>query len=112
MTGFVVNPGTGPVADATMPLAWEAISRFAADLRARGCEVGEPQCTSPHGDRGRYRFTLDIGGVTHDIDMPGVPIDQVRFMAEPGQDVWHFPRLYVDGSSWLWCHALNVYGPQ
>ena len=111
MTGFILNPGSGPVARASAQLAWEAIARFADDLRARGHDVQDPVCTSPDGDRGRYRFTLTVDGATREIDMPGVPIDQVRFMAEPGQDVFHFPRLYVDVSSWLWCHALNVCPP-
>jgi hypothetical protein len=39
------------------------------------------------------------------VDMPGLPLHQVAL--REGDNAWLFPRLYVDGNSWLWPYALN-----
>lgn len=56
---------------------------------------------------GRFRFVLVRGERRCEIDMPGLPIDRVRYVGGEGQDIWDFPRLYVDGSSWVWKFAVN-----
>lgn len=38
--------------------------------------------------------------------MPGWPLGQVRW--QPDADAWQFPRLYVDGGSWLWGFAVGI----
>ncbi len=38
--------------------------------------------------------------------MPGIPLSEVRYVK--GLNAWLFPRLYVDGSSWLWEFAINM----
>ncbi|MET9402659.1 hypothetical protein [Kitasatospora sp. NPDC002965] len=43
--------------------------------------------------------------------MPGLSLDQVRWMNEPDQNIWNYPRLFVDGSSWVWWYALGICGP-
>jgi hypothetical protein len=43
--------------------------------------------------------------------MPGLPVEQVRYMGESGQNIWDFPRLYVDDSSWIWEFALSSCEP-
>ena len=48
---------------------------------------------------------------TIEIQMPGLPVDRVRFLDEDGQNIWDFPRLYVDDSSWVWKYALSVCEP-
>jgi hypothetical protein len=32
----------------------------------------------------------------------------VRYLGIPGQNIWDFPRLFVDGSSWVWKFAIAV----
>ena len=44
--------------------------------------------------------------------MPGLPLDQVRFVEDEGQDIWKYPRLFVDGKPWLWKYAVNVCAPE
>jgi len=40
--------------------------------------------------------------------MPGLPLDLVRYTGENGQNIWNFPRLYLDDSSWVWKFAANI----
>lgn len=55
---------------------------------------------------GRYPFYLTVNGVRHVVEMPG--IREVRYMGEPGQNIFDFPRLFIDGSSWIWSIAIGV----
>ncbi len=34
--------------------------------------------------------------------MPGFPLDRVRYIEGEKRSILDFPRLYVDGSSWIW----------
>lgn len=103
-----INPGTGPVAAATLDYAQAAMEQFVADLRSAGHTVTDWPLASPHDDGGRWQFRLTVDAGTHDVDMPGLPLEQLRYLADPGQDAFRFVRLYVDGNSWLWTHALNA----
>ena len=111
---IIINPGTGPVTDATEAYAWINIGAFVADLAAAGPSVPVFAVQrQDHEDRGgRYSFQLHT---TDDrwieVDMPGIPLDKVRYIGE-GQNIWDFPRLYVDGASWVWCWALSMCMPQ
>ncbi|WP_331727485.1 hypothetical protein OG871_40570 (plasmid) [Kitasatospora sp. NBC_00374] len=112
----IINAGSGPVPDTdrtTAAAAAENMTQFVADLAGLGTTVAV--CTAtPDGDSGdgRYAFRLDLAdGRAVDVEMPGIPLDQVRYMGAAGQDIWDFPRLYVDGSSWVWRYALGACGP-
>lgn len=103
---LVINPGTGPCVDANEQGAVENIRHFITDLALPKCKyVRIP--SEDYGD-GRFAFLLWIERRCTEIQMPGLPLHRVRFMGLPGQDVWDFPRLYVDGSSWIWSIALGV----
>jgi hypothetical protein len=41
------------------------------------------------------------------IEMPGLPLDEVRYVDDDEQNIWDFPRLYVDGGSVVWCYAVK-----
>lgn len=108
MIPVAISPGTGPVPDATEQTAWKLMGEFAGELGQLEVEVvairrGHP-CDS--GD-GRFRFHLearkDVDTETRsfEIEMPGVDVT-----AE--STVWVSPRLYVDGSSWLWGFAVSI----
>jgi hypothetical protein len=112
---LVINPGSGPVPDATEVNAIENIKHFVVDLGTPDIEYcGDIQWgrIDRLDDDGRYGFLIwldlyagDVHG--HYVEMPGLPLDQVRWMENRHQDIWDFPRLYVDGSSWVWKFALN-----
>jgi len=55
---------------------------------------------------GRFAFILKYNDLQCEIQMPGLPLGRVRFLGTDGQNAWGFPRLYVDGNSWLWCFAV------
>jgi len=101
----IINPGTGPVADATELDAIENIMHFIVDVPTPDTNW----VRIPHKDygEGRYAFLLWKGNECHEIQMPGLPLERVRFMENEGQNVWDFPRLYVDDGSWIWCIAID-----
>jgi hypothetical protein len=110
---IIINPGSGPVPDATVEHAAINITVFADDLRRSG--IGVDGCTRlPEADygEGRYAFALAMAdGRTIEIQMPGLPVDRVRYTGAADQNIWDFPRLYVDDGSWVWEFALSVCKP-
>jgi hypothetical protein len=107
MTLFI-NPGSGPVADATLDDAKVAMDQFVADLREHGHKVDDWQLMSESDHDGRWPFAVEVDDVARQIGMPGIPVENVRYLGEEGQNIWHFPRIYVDGSSWVWSFALGA----
>ncbi|MET7776293.1 hypothetical protein ABZU94_10550 [Streptomyces mirabilis] len=113
MTIFI-NPGSGPVREATEEHAAINITVFGDDLRRAGLDVRSADRipANDYGD-GRYAFELAMAdGRTIEIQMPGLPVERVRYVGEDDQNIWDFPRLYVDGSSWVWKFALSVCAPE
>lgn len=103
---FCVNPGSGPVSEGCWEMAYANIQQFIQD-----CEIPmyiKEACMIPDEDSGRYLFKLDAVDFSYplEIEMPGLPLDKVRYMGEEGQNPFRFPRLYVDGASWLWKFAV------
>lgn len=95
---WIINPGTGPVPNATAENADQNIKRFVQELGLDGVTVDR----KAEKDRnGRFCFLLNYNGRTCEVDVPGI-----LFGAE--QDHMTFPRLYVDGSSWFWGFALSI----
>lgn len=105
---IVINPGSGPVAEATDRWSHANIHVFVQDLRDMGLEAVLVDGWMGGGDDGRWCWKVDVNGRVREVDMPGIPVDQVRFLGGPDQNARHYPRLYVDGSSWLWKYALNI----
>ena len=103
-TSIVINPGTGPVEDATLENAEASIAAFVQDL---GIDVVWIARRPQQDKNGRYGFILRRNDCECIIEMPGLPVEQVRYIKAPGQKIYDFPRLYVDGSSWVWRFALS-----
>lgn len=103
---LVINPGSGPIAGSSKEAAIVAIKAFVKDLELPEVWVGDPPDAADSG--GRFGFTLSLGERKVEVDMPGLPVERVRYMGEEGQNIWNFPRLYVDGSSWVWTFGLSV----
>ncbi|MFB7378582.1 hypothetical protein ACFC6U_27900 [Kitasatospora purpeofusca] len=109
----IINPGSGPVPGADRRAADENMTRFVEDLADQGI-IATGFLATPNDDYGdgRYAFRLNLpDGRTAEVQMPGLPLDQVRWMNEPDQNFGNYPRLFVDGSSWVWWYALDRCGP-
>lgn len=107
-----INPGSDPVPNAWRSHADINMGAFMDDLTDRGLPVAECVADLPRDRDGRYAYTVTFtDGRTVQVDMPGRPTDQVRYMYREGQNPFDFPRLHVDGSSWLWLYALGACEP-
>lgn len=132
MTGVLINPGTGSVGPgALLRHAWRAVRQLRRDvldpsLVARA-DLG-PAITDrvqlerrPRADdhrhesgsifdsRGRYGFAIRVPGSRWiPVDVPGLPVERIRYLGLGQQSAWDYPRLYVDGNSWLWEFAVSV----
>lgn len=104
---IMINPGTGPVQSDVGPNVEQALfnmRQLCADTGSALVEPTEP----PAEDGGRYTFTIvNSRNYEVEIEMPGIPLDEVRYMGEPDQNIWDYPRLYVAGSSWVWKYAIS-----
>lgn len=117
MTTFAINPGSGPVQEASLEHAAENIKVFAEDIaKDHGLTVKDIFRLEDDDDRGYYAYALDVekGGVERRlrVDMPGLPLEQVRYLNLAGQDAWKYQRLDLDHSSWLWKYAVNLSRPE
>jgi hypothetical protein len=105
MSRIGLNIGTGPIKGATEAHAEINMRHLLTDCSAKDLEfVRVPQHDATMG---RYHFLIYRETRCHLIEMPGLPLDQVRWMSEDKQNIGSFARLYVDGSSWAWKFALN-----
>lgn len=101
-----INPGAGNIEENLgFEQAYKNILQFIAD-----CEVPLLVIESEHtpSDDGRYKFTLELeilGTVKFEVNMPPLSLEKVRYIGEENQNIWDYPRLYVDGSSWVWKYA-------
>lgn len=97
----LINPGSGPVGgEISWDNAYENITAYIAD-----CEIPMRVVRSEHeDDEGRYLFVLrnDEYDYQIEVEMPGLPLDRVRYIKGDKRNILDFPRLYVDGGSWIW----------
>ncbi len=101
-----VNLGTGLVDDASEKYAAQNIAQLVQDVGLEGITY-QRDAPKDYGE-GRFAYKLSRGQLDVEVQMPGWPLDNVRFLGEKGQHVLDFPRLYVNGSSWLWKYAVNM----
>lgn len=114
---LILNPGAGDVPGATYHNAARNINAFMDDLRKAHGYVGMAVVPRDVHVRGRWLFvvtcTVPLAKAPLEqwsIDMPGLPLEQVRYTGPP-MNPFEFPRLYVDGSSWLWKFAVDICAP-
>lgn len=102
IAGVYLNPGTGPVDGTTAEHAEANMQAFVQECGADYYDVvgGE--------NEGRYSFEVGAGERVFEVEMPGLPLDEVRYVGTEDQNIWNYPRLYVDGSSWVWCYGVSM----
>ena len=109
---LIINPGTEPVEGATLEHALANMEQLKRDAQLFDDVLQKHLSEKDAG--GRYSFVLVLpagagfgGSRAVTIDMPGLPLEQVRYLAQPDQDVWDYPRLYIEGSSFLWIYVVG-----
>lgn len=104
-TVVFLNPGSGSVNGADERHAVASMSQFIKDSHINALAF----VRSPEHDNGDGRFAFTVlrrGFRDIVIHMPGQPLEQVRYLRLPEQNIWNFPRLYKDGASWVWYFAI------
>lgn len=106
--GVYVNPGTEPLATSTAEQAEVNMPTLIHDVgvSATFTRRADLDYDAKYQD-GRYAFVLAYEGADCEVQMPGIPVELVRYMKLSNQNIWDFPRLYVAGSSWVWCYAIS-----
>jgi len=107
--GIIINPGTEPIEQANVENAKDNMKHFITDCSAKDLLfVRVKECDGSYAEDGRFAFLVYKDDCTrcHLIHMPGLSLEKVRHMNSEKQNIWHFPRLYIDHSSWVWCYAL------
>lgn len=103
---ILINPGTGVVDGAREEYADHNISQLVQDVDLEGITYRKD--ASKDDGEGRFGYQLTHHQKDVEVQMPGWPLERVRFLGKEGQKIMEFPRLYVDGSSWLWKFAVNI----
>jgi hypothetical protein len=102
--GIDINPGAGPVEGASEAHAEINMRHLLVDCAAKDLKF----VRVPEHDKakGRYSYLVYRETRCHLVEMPGLPLEQVRYSGD-GPEGRNFPRLFVDGASWWWKFALS-----
>lgn len=101
-TAMVINPGSGPVDGAKEEYAINNMRTWCAE-----CEVDIVFMRDQGADEGgRFGFYAYHKQHVFRVLMPGLPYHKVAFTGSRKQNIWAFPRLYVNGGSWVWKFSL------
>lgn len=76
-----INPGSGPVNHSTIENAKVNMKQFVIDCNVKGLRFRRKK-SADYGE-GRFAFTVSANGYSHEIQMPGLPLEEVRFMHTP-----------------------------
>jgi hypothetical protein len=55
---------------------------------------------------GWYAFLLWYGNNCAVVQMPGVTLNDVRFLKNPGIDVYDYPRLFLNNAPYHWVSSV------
>lgn len=102
---MIYNPGTEEVEEATSENAVINIKKLIDDLQYKNINFQKIYDDYEDGHDGRFNFLVQKNNrsVSVIVRMPGCALEKVR-----GSIPSIAPRLYVEGSSWLWVHALDI----
>jgi hypothetical protein len=120
------NIGASPIEEDVSPeAALVNMYEFVADLVAAGAIVSglEPiigegsdieESLQMGGTRyspthdGRFPFRLTVNGHKNLVEMPGLALELVRYTSADGQSICDYPRLYLNGGSWVWSIGVSL----
>lgn len=87
IAGVYLNPGTGPVDGTTAEHAEANMQAFVQECGADYYDVvgGE--------NEGRYSFEVGAGERVFEVEMPGLPLDEVRYVGTEDQNIGAFVLL-------------------
>jgi len=98
-----INPGSGPVRGKNLKSnAINNISQFLQDVGGNS----EWEYIKKQED-GRFLFVISSVVADVEVEMPGLPLEEVRYIDKNNQNIWDFDRLYINGSSWVWLYAVQ-----
>lgn len=100
-----VNPGSGPVDEASEVYANKNITQLIEDIGLEGLK-SRRDSPEDYGE-GRYAYQLIHNQRYVEVQMPGLPLERVRDI-EQDRTEGGFARLYVNGSSWFWKYAVDI----
>lgn len=105
-----VNPGTGAVNNAEFEDARQNMVQLLRDAKLWHTAYF---VAAPEADYGEGRFAFNVHhrhfmDYPCEVQMPGWELERVRYLGLDSQNIWHFPRLYVDGGSWMWEFAQEI----
>lgn len=99
---IIINPGTGKQESHSEDNATKAAQIFLEDLNIK--DMHFERTDTEVDDRGWYEFLFTKGDFNCKVDFPGID-PEITAKGEP----WVSPRIYVDGSSWLWGYGLGIF---
>lgn len=100
---IVINPGTEPITGASRKNALKAAEYFMEDLGYKGFSF---KLIEEHGnEQGWFDFKFKKNDFSLTVSFPGSDPEITR-LGKP----WESPRIYVEGSSWLWGYGLDIFG--
>lgn len=102
----IIILGAGPVKSASEENANQNIAQLVRDVDLEGITC-QRDVFKDYG-KGRFAYQLSCAKRTVEVQMPGCPLNSVRFLGEQGQNIFDFPRLYLDGSSVVWKYAVGI----
>lgn len=117
-----LNWGPAPVEGGTREQAEENMMRFAIDVSERTVEAkllrwdeagnlrGTVRYTGPAPEPvdGRWIYQLSVDSKPITVGMPGLGLQQVRFLDPRYQDIRDYPPVSVDGLMLAWKYAVQA----
>lgn len=97
---IIINPGTEKQSNTTEENAINVAQTIIEDTGINGLTYTRGATEKDSG--GWYNFIFSLGGKDLEVDIPGVD-PKVTTAGTP----FYSPRLYVDGSSWLYDFGIS-----
>lgn len=102
---IIMNPGTGKTEDNGFE---QALSNIKVFIQECTIDIEITSSNKHPNENGRYSFFLKhwSTGKEFEIEMPSLPLSDVHYIDSENQNIMNYPRLYVNGNSYVWKYAL------
>ena len=104
---IIINPGTGKTEDHGFE---QALSNIKVFIEECSIDVELTSSIKHPSDDGRYSFLLQHKGTGKEfvIKIPALPLAEIYYTDSEKQNINIYPRLYVNGNSYVWKYALLI----